>query len=223
MSTFAVDVKVLLQFFSSELSTQSFTWSHSYCLGIHWPSWQVNWSDLHVCPPGRESFLLTLFSKNSFDSSQEPCISSAYHRFFVHPSRRRSLRPHRRQTQRRCIPRLSHTWIPASCTMAVLPRAQNNKQVNSFAIVMIAPSYGSDSRQSYTVFLYSDILKPQSVGWKKQQLTTVLLIWVVAAVVCPVTPPLYVDALSVGALKLPAAAASCRIRKKKTLKKKKHH
>lgn len=130
-STFAVDVKVLPQLFSSELSTQSFTWSHLYLLGIHWPSWQVNWSDLHVCPPAGESFLLTLFSKKFYDSSQELCISSAYRRFFVHPSRQRSLPPHRRRTPRRCIPRLSHTWTPASCTMAMLPHAQNNKKVNS--------------------------------------------------------------------------------------------
>lgn len=77
-------------------------------------------------------------------------------------------------------------------------------------------SYGSDSRQSYAVFLYSDILKPQLVGYKHNKLTTVQLIRVIRAVFCPVTPPLYVDALSVGALKLPAATASCRKHKKKT-------
>lgn len=65
MSTFAVDVKVLPQLFSSELSTQSFTWSHLYWLGIHWPSWQVNWSDLHVCPPGGKSYLLTVFKRST--------------------------------------------------------------------------------------------------------------------------------------------------------------
>lgn len=50
-SVLSSDVKVLLQLFSSELSTQSFTWSHLYLPGIHWPSWQVNWSGLQVRPP----------------------------------------------------------------------------------------------------------------------------------------------------------------------------
>lgn len=76
MGMFAVDVKVLPQLFSSELSTQSFTWSHLYWLGIHWPSWQVNWSDPHVCPPGGESYLLTLLSKKSTSLPR----SCAFHR-----------------------------------------------------------------------------------------------------------------------------------------------
>lgn len=51
MLSFSVDVNVLLQLFSSELSTQSFTRSHLYLLGMHWPSWHVNWSELQVRSP----------------------------------------------------------------------------------------------------------------------------------------------------------------------------
>lgn len=49
VTKFIVDVKVLLQLFSSELYTQ-FTRSQLYLPGIHWPSWQVNWSGLQVRP-----------------------------------------------------------------------------------------------------------------------------------------------------------------------------
>lgn len=222
-SMFAVDVKVLPQLFSSELSTQSFTWSHLYWLGIHWPSWQVNWSDPHVCPPGGESYLLTLLSKNlplcpgvvhfigipQVLCSSEPSLQSSS------PSQTKPKEMH--------SPLVTHL---NSCELhdgGAATRTQNNKKVKSFVIViMMVTSYGSDSRQAYAVFLYSDFLKPQLVGYKNNKLTTVQLIRVIRAVFCPVTPPLYVDALSVGALKLPAATASCRKHKKKTWRKKKN-
>lgn len=125
---FWVDVKALLQFFSSELSTQSFIWSHLNSLGMHWPSWQVNWSEPQVRPSEGRSFKwIWIWEASKQTRYVWACVCKwTHHRLCLRPSRPHSPPLHHRQTPQGCIPRLSHIWIPVSRMAAMLPNTKRS-------------------------------------------------------------------------------------------------